>query len=239
MSIYKKILFTGSSGRFGKVFKKTHAGKEYYYPNSKELNITDIKSIDNFFKKNKFDLIIHCAALSRPMDIHKKNISKSITINIIGTCNLVKICEKYKIKLIYFSTAYVYAGNKGKYSENSNLKPINNYAWSKLGGECAVQMYSKSLILRICMTEKPFVHKKAFTNMITNFIFHDEIAKLLPLFYKYTGIVNIGGKAQSVYNFAKKYNSNIKGIILKKTNKNNLKCNVSMNVNKMKKIINA
>ena len=31
----------------------------------------------------------------------------------------------------------------------------------KLGGECAVQMYKNSLIVRLCMTEKPFIHKKA------------------------------------------------------------------------------
>ena len=239
MLSYKNILFTGSNGRFGKVFKKTHVGKEYNYPTSKELDITDIKSVERYFKKNKTDLIIHCAALSRPMNIHNKNISKSIAINIMGTCNLVKICEKYKIKLIYFSTSYVYPGSKGNYSEKSNLQPINNYAWSKLGGECAVQMYKKSLILRICMTEKPFIHKEAFTNMKTNFIFHDEIAKLLPLFYKHTGIINIGGKTQSVYDFAKKFNKNIKGVKLKITNKNDLNFNVSMNINKMKKIINA
>ena len=52
--------------------------------------------------------------------------------------------------------------------------PWNNYAWSKLGGECAVQMYKNSLILRVCMTEKPFIHNKAFTNVKLNFIFHEE-----------------------------------------------------------------
>ena len=239
MLIYKKILFTGSNGRFGKVFKKTHTNNAYLYPSKKEFDITDVKSIEKYFKKNQTNLVIHCAALSRPMEIHEKKISKSIKINIIGTCNLVQICEKYKIKLIYFSTGYVYPGNKGNYSEKADLKPINNYAWSKLGGECAVQMYKKSLILRICMTEKPFIHKQAFTNMKTNFIFHEEIAKLLPLFYSSHGIINIGGKSQSVYNFAKKYNPNIKGIMLKNVKKLNLKLNASMNTNKMKKIINA
>ena len=53
------------------------------------------------------------------------------------------------------------------------------------------------------------------------------------------GIINIGGKAQSVYDFAKKFNKDIKGIKLKITNRNNLSKNVSMNINKMKKIINA
>ena len=46
------------------------------------------------------------------MDIHEKNINKSISLNIIGTANLVNACSKYKIKIIYFSTSYIYPGQK-------------------------------------------------------------------------------------------------------------------------------
>ena len=42
------------------------------------------------------------------------------------------------------------------------VNPINKYAISKLGGECAVRMYDNSLILRIIMCEEPFIHKSAF-----------------------------------------------------------------------------
>ena len=67
-------------------------------------------------------------------------------------------------------------GKKGNYNETDALKPINNYAWSKLG-ESGVQMYKNSLILRLSMTEKPFVHKKAFYDFKTNFMFHLDFAK--------------------------------------------------------------
>ena len=70
-------------------------------------------------------------------------------------------------------------------------------------------MYKNSLIIRACMTEKPFTHKSAFTNVKTNFIFHDEFKKLLIKVIPFKGIINIGGKTQSIYNFAKKYNRNI------------------------------
>ena len=237
MSIYKKILFTGSSGRFGKVFKKINNSKKFIYPTSKQLNIINPLSVSKFFKKNKIDLVIHCAALSRPMNIHEKKPIESISANIIGTANLVNECIKKKVKIIYFSTNYVYPGLKGNYNEESYLYPVNNYAWSKLGGECAVKIYEKSLILRICMTEKPFVHKKAFKNMKTNFIFHEEVAKFLPKLFRYKGILNVGGPMQSVYSFAKNFNPNIKGINLKK-NKHNLNMlNCSMNINKLKKIL--
>ena len=238
MSNYKKILFTGASGRFGQVFKKIHNSKKYLYPSRKEFNITNYKSSLKYIKKNKPDLIIHCAALSRPMSIHNTNIIDSIETNIIGTSNLVKACSIQKIKLIYFSTSYVYPGLKGNYKETENIQPINNYAWSKLGGECAVQLYKNSLILRICMTEKPFVHKYAFKNFMTNFIFHDEVAKFLPKLFKYKGIINVGGPIKNVYDFAKKYNSKIKGKYIQrsKTTINRLK--PSMNISRLKKIIN-
>ncbi len=238
MSNYKKILFTGASGRFGQVFKKIYNSKKYLYPSRKEFNITNYKSSLKYIKKNKPDLIIHCAALSRPMSIHNTNIIDSIETNIIGTSNLVKACSIQKIKLIYFSTSYVYPGLKGNYKETESIQPINNYAWSKLGGECAVQLYKNSLILRICMTEKPFVHKYAFKNFMTNFIFHEEVAKFLPKLFKYKGIINVGGPIKNVYDFAKKYNSKIKGKYIQrsKTTINRLK--PSMNISRLKKIIN-
>ena len=238
MSNYKKIIFTGGSGRFGKIFKKINSNKKYIYPSSKELNIANINSIKKSLKKYKPDLVVHCAALSRPMDIHNKKINKSIETNIIGTSNLVNACFKKNIKIIYFSTNYVYPGTKGNYSELDNLNPINNYAWSKLGGECAVQMYKNSLILRISMTEKPFIHKKAFKNFKTNFIFHEDVAKFLPKLFKYRGIINVGGPSNTVYNFAKKYNSNVKGIYIKKSKIKINRFNTSMNIYKLKKIVN-
>jgi dTDP-4-dehydrorhamnose reductase len=171
------------------------------------------------------------------MNLHDKLIEKSISLNIIGTANITQICSSFGIKLIYFSTSYVYPGSKGNYKENDPVLPINSYAWSKLGGESAVQMYKNSLILRVSMTEKPFVHKKAFSNFITNFIFHEELAKNLFKLINKKGIINFGGKIQNVYQFAKKYNPNIKKISVKKIFGKGLPLNPSMNINKFKKII--
>ena len=167
----KKIVVTGGSGRFGKVLKKNTFFKKSYFPTKNQLNILSTKSIKKYLTSKKPKILIHLAALSRPMNIHDKNISKSIDLNIIGTANIVKICSELKIKLIYFSTNYVYPSTKGNYVEESPLLPINNYAWSKLGGESAVQLYKNSLILRVCMAERPFIHKEAFGDFKTNFIF--------------------------------------------------------------------
>ena len=232
----KKIIFTGGSGKFGKVFKKLNSKKNIYYPSSNIFDVTNLKKMEKFIKKIKPKFIIHAAAVSRPMDLHEKDIQKSISTNIIGTSNVVNLCQKYRIKLIYFSTNYVYPSKKGNYKENNPLLPFNNYAWSKLGGECAVHMLKNSLILRICMTEKPFMYKYAYTNLKTNFMFHEDLAKVFFKLINKKGIINIGGPAQSVHNFAKKYNKKIKKKVLKKT-KNCLPLNSTMSVIKFRKIL--
>ena len=230
----KKIVITGGTGRFGQILKKSRTKNKLYFPSKKELDITNFNKTKLYLKKNKPDIVIHLAGLSRPMKIHENNIPKSIVLNIIGTSNLVRACSELNIKIIYFSTSYVYPGTKGNYKENDPVLPWNNYAWSKLGGECAVQMYNNSLILRVCMTEKPFIHKSAFSNVKINFIFHEDIAKLLFKVINKKGVLNIGGKTETVFNFAKKYNPKVKKIL----SRGRFPLNPYMNLNKLKKILN-
>ena len=233
----KRIIITGGTGRLGNELKKVKTNYKLFFPTKKKLDILKINTVKNFLKKTRPNFVIHLAGLSRPMKEHDKNINKSINLNIIGTANLVSICSKLKIKLIYFSTSYVYPGKKGNYKESDALLPWNNYGWSKLGGECAVQMYKNSLILRVSMTEKPFIHKKAFANVKMNFMFHEDLAKILIKIIDRKGIINVGGPTQTVYKFAKKYNSKVRKIFVKKNSIYNYPLNPYMNLSKLKKII--
>ena len=83
------------------------------------------------------------------------------------------------------------------------------------------------------MCEKPFIHKSAFHDVVTNFIFQEDVAKMIPKLLNKKGIINIGGKTQSVYNFARKYNKKIK----KTSGRKIFPPNPSMNLSKLKKII--
>ena len=229
-----KILITGGNSRFAKVLKKKFFSKNIFYTNRKELDILDIHSIEKKIKKIKPKIFIHIAGLSRPMQVHDEEINKSIDLNIIGTCNVVKICKKYNVKLVYFSTNYVYPGIKGNYLESDPLLPINNYAWSKLGGECAVQMYKNSLILRLCITEKPFIHKYAFKDSLTSFMFVEDFVKNFKKIIHQKGILNVGGEKASIYQFAKKSGANV--IPVSSKNNKGFPKDSSMNINKFKKL---
>ena len=232
----KKIVVTGGNGRFGQVLKKENKRSNIFFPSKKIFNILNINSMKKYIRKIKPKYIIHCAGLSRPMNLHIKDISKSINLNIIGTANVVNVCNEFNIKLIYFSTGYVYEGKKGNYSEKDPVLPINNYAWSKLGGECAVTMYKNSLILRVTMTEKPFPYKKAYSNLKSNFMYHEDLIKILPKIINQKGTINVGGKSQSVYEFAKKNDRKV--IKIKANNKSKLPLNQTMSLLKLKKILN-
>jgi dTDP-4-dehydrorhamnose reductase len=88
------------------------------------------------------------------------------------------------------------------------------------------------------MTEKPFVHKKAFSNIRSSFAFHDFVAEIVPNILNKRGVINIGGKRQSIYQFAKKQNYSVKKIVYKKDFLN-IQKDSSININKLKKIINV
>jgi dTDP-4-dehydrorhamnose reductase len=233
LNLNKKIIVTGGNGRFAQVLKKENKKLKILFPSKKIFNILNVNSMKKYIRKIKPKYLIHCAGLSRPMDLHVKDISKSINLNIIGTANVVNVCNEFNIKLIFFSTGYVYEGKKGNYSEKDPLLPINNYAWSKLGGESSVILYKKSLILRIIMCERPFLHDQAFHDIKTNFMYQDEVAKIIPKILNKNGIINIGGEIQSVFDFAKK----TKKDVIKSSGKKIFPPNPSMNISKLKKIL--
>lgn len=232
-----KIVITGGTGRFGNILKKIKTKHKLFFPTKNQLNILNYKNIKKYLNKVNPKILIHLAGLSRPMNIHKSNIFKSIDLNIIGTANITKACAQKNIKLIYFSTNYVYPGSKGNYQESDAVLPVNNYAWSKLGGEASVVLYKNSLILRLSMTEKPFVHKKAFANVKTNFMYHEEVSKILFKLINQKGILNVGGKPQYVFDFARKENFKVKKTFLKKKTNLGIPFNSTVNLLKLKKIL--
>ena len=237
----KRILVTGGAGKFATNIKRysEELGYSVLDPNKKQMDVTSFWGCERYFYANQFDFdyVIHAAGLSSPTRRHEKKPTDSIQKNIIGTANVTLHCERFKKKMIYISTNYVYPGTVGNYKENDSLLPANNYAWSKLGGESSVHLYNNSLILRVCMTEKPFVHKEAFSNVKTSFMYHEAVAKILFKLINKKGIINIGGSSMSIYDFARKDNKSIISKKLKKNNKIGMPMNSSLNINKMKKIL--
>jgi len=197
-----KIILTGGSGLLGSEFKKIMP--DIKYPSSKEFNVTNYSQMKEYVKVNGCELIIHAAAFTSPPLVDKDPL-KALEVNIIGTTNVTKLCMEFDARLIYISTDYVFKGDKGNYKETDPVYPVNKYAWSKLGGECAARMYDKSLIVRTSFGPNVFPYSKAFTDQWTSresvSIIAHKISKLIDK--DVTGIIHVGTSRRTVFEYAK------------------------------------
>ncbi len=210
------ILVTGNGALAQELIKYSslpQVGMPIMSLSRREMDITNEEQVSNTIKKYMMmpdfpKYIIHTAALTKPMSVNDKNPIMSIDTNIVGTANIAKICYKYDIKFIYISTDFVYDSRTNDViNEQGGLKPINNYGWSKLGGECVSHILPNSLTLRCSLCDIPFRHKAAFDNVYRTPITHKDAAKLILKVKDQTGIINIGGNIQTVYDFVIKHQS--------------------------------
>ncbi len=155
-----KILITGATGFIGTYLIKHLDEEEYKITGlSRNTNNKTIKKIDlnnklllnDFFKKNKFDIVIHLG-----FTINDISPSRTFNENCLSTVNLLECCINNKIKKIIFASSHMVYG-KTTYlpiDESHPKNPEDNYSISKLILENFCKMYSISheidvIILRI------------------------------------------------------------------------------------------
>jgi UDP-glucose 4-epimerase len=150
-----KILITGGAGYIGQNFISFFLKKNYKIHvidnlstssplnhkiknkvNFNKIDLTNKNKVKIFFKKKKFDLIIHLAAFSGVQEFNK-NVLKSFNNNILATQNLMNFAfNNSDTKLIFASSAAVYGKvSKQKINEAHLCKPVNYYGLSKYACE--------------------------------------------------------------------------------------------------------
>lgn len=176
MKEVKKILMSGGSGLLGTALREID--KDIIAPSHTEMDVCDQDSLDQALEKYKPDVFIHAAAFTSPPKCDQEPM-EALKNNIIGTSNAVMAAAKNNVRLVYISTDYVFKGDKGNYKEEDELLPQNRYAWSKLGGECAVRMYDNSLIIRTSFYPDEFPYPAAFVDQYTSRDGVSVIAKMI------------------------------------------------------------
>ena len=224
-------------------------------------DISNKKNIQNWFRNNKFDIIIHLAAIV-PTKIVKKNYKLANKINYFGTKFLVdEILKKQEIQwFFYSSTSHVYKFSKNKISENGVLKQISKYGLTKLRGENYILKKLKKKVPYCIGRIFTLTHNKQAKDYIIPSIFNKAKSKKKEIIFKDTNhfrdflcvkdicsaiLILKKNKATGIYNIGsgKKVSlSNIVKIILDKykkkyiiKNKNIQTCLVSNN-SKIKKL---
>ena len=201
-----KTIVLGGTGLLGSELKKLD--RDLVCLGKKDCDISNIYHLSDLFTIKEFDTVILAAA-----ELTKAPIFELITTNIISSSNVAKACLLAKKRLVYISSDYVYPGTSGNYQETDPILPVNNYAWSKLGGECAVRMVPNHLIIRTSFGASDFPHDTAYNNLWTSKDYVDVIAPMILEASKsdLTGIINIGTEKKSMLDYARRRNPDITG----------------------------
>ncbi|BDV03100.1 UDP-glucose 4-epimerase GalE [Candidatus Hepatoplasma crinochetorum] len=101
-----------------------------------KCDILNKNKLNNVFKKEKIDLIIHTAGLIKVQESEEKPI-EYFNVNISGTINILEMMQRYNIDKIIFSSSAAVYGNPIKIpiEEKDPKNPINTYGLTKLIGE--------------------------------------------------------------------------------------------------------
>ena len=136
------ILVTGHLGFIGShlVRELNSRGLKWVGYDLKDGNdIRDIHALDEFFEKEQVTAVIHLAALAgvRRGETYPQ---EYISTNVLGTKNIVKMCEKHSIQhLVFYSSSSVYGNQKPPVSEECSKQPVSLYGITKLAGEHIVR----------------------------------------------------------------------------------------------------
>ncbi len=134
-----KILVTGSKGQLGSKIKDLSVDFQSFsfsFTDLDELDITNFNSVLDFFKFEKPDIVINCAAYTA-VDKAEDDYENAFKINALGPENLAKACNVHNSKFIHISTDYVFDGKEREkpYLESDFTSPQSVYGSTKLEGE--------------------------------------------------------------------------------------------------------
>jgi len=152
-----KIAVIGKSGQLASCLKELAPSVLHIsFYGSDEVDIT---KAETYVSLKSADLIINCSAYTA-VDKAEECPEDAYAINRMGVIQLVQFCQEYEIKLIHFSTDFVFDGEANTpYTEDSFTGPKSIYGASKLAGEEVIlQSALSALVIRTSWLYSPFGH---------------------------------------------------------------------------------
>lgn len=138
----KTVLVTGANGQLGQCIQKIHdqfTDISFHFKSSSELDITDVKAVNDYFQNNSIDYCVNCAAYTN-VELAESEKEKAYLVNAEASKLLAEACKNNNATLLHISTDYVFDGEKETpYVETDATNPISVYGASKLKGEQYIQ----------------------------------------------------------------------------------------------------
>jgi dTDP-4-dehydrorhamnose reductase len=143
------ILLIGKSGKLGNILYndlKNH--HKVIALTRQEFDIFNTEHFECLIDEYDFDIVINTAAFN---DLPYCEIYPTLAFqhNCFAVENMAKICNRYNIVFITFSTNYVFNGKSNiPYIETDIPFPIQMYGLSKLAGEYTSLKYENTIVIR-------------------------------------------------------------------------------------------
>tara|TARA_R110002111_G_C5996545_1_gene372562 strand:- start:1529 stop:2422 length:894 start_codon:yes stop_codon:yes gene_type:complete len=156
----QSILVTGSQGQVGQSFIRLAGQYPHYnmeFVDRTKLDLCQQEQVRQYFQRNKFDLIINCAAYTA-VDKAESDTAAADAVNHLAVKQLATIAKEQNAKLIHISTDYVFNGQQYRpYVETDPVDPQSVYGATKLAAEQAIMqtMENNALIVRTSWVYSP------------------------------------------------------------------------------------
>lgn len=146
-----KAVITGGRGMLGRTLFSELSEFELVCADLPECDITDEAGFESFIRRERPDIVIHCAAMTA-VDRCESEREKAFLINEYGSANVARVCNRLNVRLAAISTDYVFNGaSSAPYSEYDHADGGRTvYGQSKFAGEEAIRKFCPDhLICRI------------------------------------------------------------------------------------------
>jgi dTDP-4-dehydrorhamnose reductase len=146
-----KVIIFGGAGQLGVELCREFEKREWNVVrfDRQELDVTDPVKVEEAVAKADTQVVVNAAAYNQ-VDIAEKEALLAFQTNALAVRNLAMACRQADVRLVHYSTDYVFDGTKGSpYVETDQTHPLGAYAVSKLAGELYAQAYlNNPLIIR-------------------------------------------------------------------------------------------
>ncbi|MCL5873790.1 MAG: NAD(P)-dependent oxidoreductase [Candidatus Thermoplasmatota archaeon] len=143
-----KILILGGSGQLAKSIGYLINGAIFASRSGDiKLDLTRNETIYDRLSDLNPDIIVNTSGMTG-VDQCEQNIREAYLVNALSVKEIARFCRDRGIRLMHFSTDYVFDGKDGRYKEDSVPNPINYYGLSKLIGDSYALSYDNSIVIR-------------------------------------------------------------------------------------------
>ncbi|MDR3211104.1 MAG: sugar nucleotide-binding protein [Planctomycetota bacterium] len=108
----------------------------------------DLSPLASTLAGGGFTHLVHPAAIRSPEDC-REDPDQAYRVNAALVEKMAVLAEENQVKLVYFSTDYIFPGDLPPYPEDNPTRPLNVYGRSKLAGEVAARSAKQHLVARI------------------------------------------------------------------------------------------